>query len=75
MPVKLCPEVFVIRWALMKWRHLLEGNKVPFEVWTDHTNLEALQAHSVCHPTVAISQQFAEAGKGSPQLATSGCTT
>ncbi|XP_039178262.1 uncharacterized protein LOC120298525 [Crotalus tigris] len=36
-------EAFAIRWALATWRHLLEGAKQPFEVWTDHKNLEALQ--------------------------------
>lgn len=30
-------------WALLTWRHFLEGNKIPFEVWTDHKNLEALK--------------------------------
>lgn len=34
-------EAFAIRWALSTWRHLLEGAKEPFEVWTDHKNLEA----------------------------------
>lgn len=32
-----------MRWALATWRHFLEGAKEPFEVWTDHKNLEALQ--------------------------------
>ncbi|KAK9395824.1 retrotransposon-derived protein PEG10 [Crotalus adamanteus] len=36
-------EAFAIRWALLNWRHYLEGSKVPFEVWTDHKNLEALK--------------------------------
>lgn len=29
--------------AFSAWRHLLEGARVPFEVWTDHKNLEALK--------------------------------
>ena len=29
----------VIR-GLEAWRHLLEGTKFKFEVWTDHKNLE-----------------------------------
>lgn len=36
-------EAFAVKWALQTWRHLLEGNDKPFEVWTDHKNLEALQ--------------------------------
>lgn len=36
-------EAFAVRWALLTWRHLLEGAKQPFIVWTDHKNLEALQ--------------------------------
>ncbi|XP_060539018.1 uncharacterized protein LOC132709560 [Pantherophis guttatus] len=36
-------EAFAVRWALLTWRHLLEGGQKPFEVWTDHKNLEALK--------------------------------
>ncbi|XP_026546660.1 vomeronasal type-2 receptor 26-like [Notechis scutatus] len=36
-------EAFALQWALITWRHLLEGGPHPFEVWTDHKNLEALQ--------------------------------
>lgn len=32
-----------IKLALLTWRHLLEGARVPFEVGTDHKNLEALK--------------------------------
>lgn len=35
--------MFAIRWVLLTWRHLLEGAHPPFEVWTDHKILEALQ--------------------------------
>lgn len=36
-------EAFAIWWAFLTWRQFLEGGKVPFEVWTDHKNLEALK--------------------------------
>lgn len=36
-------EAFAVKWVLQTWRHLLEGGKHPFEVWTDHENLVALQ--------------------------------
>ncbi|XP_042299927.1 uncharacterized protein LOC121917880, partial [Sceloporus undulatus] len=36
-------ESFAIKWALDIWRQFLEGAPHPFEVWTDHRNLEALQ--------------------------------
>lgn len=29
-------EAYVVRWALLTWRHFLEGSQVPFELWTDH---------------------------------------
>lgn len=35
-------EAYAVRWALLTWRHFLEGGKEPFEVWSDHKNLEAL---------------------------------
>ncbi|XP_060539362.1 queuine tRNA-ribosyltransferase catalytic subunit 1 isoform X1 [Pantherophis guttatus] len=36
-------EAFAVQWALLTWRQFLEGAKHPFEVWTDHKNLEALK--------------------------------
>lgn len=36
-------EAFAVWWVLLMWQHLLEGAQEPFEVWTDHKNLEALQ--------------------------------
>ena len=33
-------EMLVITRDLENWRHLLEGTKFKFEVWTDHKNLE-----------------------------------
>ena len=33
-------EMLVITRGLENWRHLLEGTKFKFEVWTDHKNLE-----------------------------------
>ncbi|ETE57834.1 hypothetical protein L345_16448, partial [Ophiophagus hannah] len=41
-------EAFAVRWALQTWRHLLEGGQRPFEVWTDHKNLEG--PHENYHP-------------------------
>uniref|UniRef100_A0A8C1X240 Gypsy retrotransposon integrase-like protein 1 n=1 Tax=Cyprinus carpio TaxID=7962 RepID=A0A8C1X240_CYPCA len=36
-------ELLAIKLALEEWRHWLEGAKVPFEVITDHRNLEYLR--------------------------------
>jgi transposase InsO family protein len=33
-------EMLAIIRALEEWRHFLEGAKHPFEIWTDHRNLE-----------------------------------
>jgi len=33
-------EMLVVIRGLENWRHLLEGTKYKFEVWTDHKNLE-----------------------------------
>ena len=33
-------EILVVIRGLENWRHLLEGTKFKFEVWTDHKNLE-----------------------------------
>ena len=33
-------EMLVITRGLENWRHLLEGTKFKFEIWTDHKNLE-----------------------------------
>lgn len=32
---------------LTLWYHLLEGTQPPFEIWTDHKNVEALYTHSI----------------------------
>ena len=32
-------ELLAIIRATETWRHLLEGSKFPFEIWTDHKNL------------------------------------
>ncbi|KAK9395798.1 hypothetical protein NXF25_019159 [Crotalus adamanteus] len=37
-------EAFAIKWALVTWRHLLEGAKQEIEIWTDHKNLTVLQS-------------------------------
>lgn len=36
-------EAYAVRWALLSWRHFLEGSKIPLQIWTDHKNLEALE--------------------------------
>ena len=36
-------ELLAIKLALEEWRQWLEGTQVPFQVWTDHKNLEYLQ--------------------------------
>ena len=33
-------EMLAVIRELENWRHLLEGTKFKFEVWTDHKNLE-----------------------------------
>ena len=33
-------EMLTVIRRLEAWRHLLEGTKFKFEVWTDHKNLE-----------------------------------
>ena len=33
-------ELLAIMTALTEWRHLLMGTPLPFEIWTDHQNLE-----------------------------------
>jgi len=33
-------EMLVIIRGLENWRHLLEGARFKFEIWTDHKNLE-----------------------------------
>lgn len=32
-------ELLAMKLALEEWHHWLEGAKLPFLVWTDHTNL------------------------------------
>ena len=36
-------ELLAVKMALEEWRHWLEGAQTPFQVWTDHKNLEYLQ--------------------------------
>jgi len=33
-------EILAVIRGLENWRHLLEGTRFKFEVWTDHKNLE-----------------------------------
>ena len=33
-------EMLVVMRELENWRHLLEGTKFKFEIWTNHKNLE-----------------------------------
>ena len=37
-------ELLTVKLALEEWRQWSEGVQVPFQVWTDHKNLEYLQA-------------------------------
>ncbi|TKS65685.1 Retrovirus-related Pol polyprotein [Collichthys lucidus] len=37
-------ELLAVKLALEEWRHWLEGSKLPFLVWTDHKNLQYIQA-------------------------------
>ena len=36
-------ELLAVKLAIKEWRQWLEGAQVPFQVWTDHKNLEYLQ--------------------------------
>ncbi|XP_077166890.1 uncharacterized protein LOC143823989 [Paroedura picta] len=36
-------EAAAVKLALSTWRHWLEGSAIPFVVWTDHKNLQALK--------------------------------
>ena len=36
-------ELLAVKVALEEWRHWLEGSSQPFQVWTDHKNLEYLR--------------------------------
>ena len=35
-------ELLAVKLALEEWRQWLEGEQVPFQVWTDHKSLEYL---------------------------------
>ncbi|KAK3567363.1 hypothetical protein QTP86_019906 [Hemibagrus guttatus] len=43
-------ELLTVKLALEEWRHWLEGAKHPFAVFTDHKNLEYLQAAKRLNP-------------------------
>lgn len=43
-------ELLVVKLALEEWRHWLEGSKKPFQVWTDHKNLEYLKTDKRLNP-------------------------
>lgn len=51
-------EASAVCWALLSWRHLLEGARAPFEVWTDHWNLMALQTPRWLSPKQARWAQY-----------------
>lgn len=36
-------ELLAVKLALEEWRHWLEGAELPFQVWTDHKNLEYIR--------------------------------
>ena len=37
-------EILAVKLAIEEWRQWLEGSRVPFQVWTDHKNLEYLHS-------------------------------
>lgn len=43
-------ELLVVKLALEKWCHWLEGTEQPFMVWTDHRNLQYLQSAKRLNP-------------------------
>lgn len=51
-------EAFAVRWALLMWRHFLEENKIPFQVCTNHKNLEALKTPRKMSPKQAHWAQY-----------------
>ncbi|XP_058041925.1 uncharacterized protein LOC131199783 [Ahaetulla prasina] len=51
-------EAFAVHWALRTWRQFLEGSNHPFEVWTDHKNLEALKTPRKLSPKQARWAQY-----------------
>uniref|UniRef100_A0A146SAR5 Gypsy retrotransposon integrase-like protein 1 n=1 Tax=Fundulus heteroclitus TaxID=8078 RepID=A0A146SAR5_FUNHE len=46
-------ELLAVKLALEEWRHMLEGAKLPFLVWTDHKNLEYLKTAKRLNPRQA----------------------
>lgn len=47
-------ELLVVKLALEEWRHLLEGAKQSFVVWTDHMNLAYIQSAKTVTPNLFI---------------------
>lgn len=46
-------ELLAVKLALEEWRHWLEGAAEPFQVWTDHRNLEYLRSAKRLNPRQA----------------------
>ncbi|KAK3508768.1 hypothetical protein QTP70_005354 [Hemibagrus guttatus] len=60
-------ELLAIKAALEEWRHWLEGSRHPFQVLTDHRNLEYLRGAKWLNPRQA--RQFEAANEpGQPDL-------
>ncbi|KAK3542189.1 hypothetical protein QTP86_016990, partial [Hemibagrus guttatus] len=49
-------ELLAIKAALEEWRHWLEGARHPFQVLTDHRNLEYLRGAKRPHPSYQVGQ-------------------
>lgn len=58
---------------LLTWRHLLEGATPPFEVWTDHKNLEALQTPRRMSPQQVRWAQYFSRFKFTLKYVPAGC--
>src|SRR3979490_1365594 len=54
-------EMLGIMRALTEWRHYLQGTKQPFEIWTDHKNLEYfMTARKLNHQQARWSLELAD---------------
>lgn len=51
-------EAFAMRWILLTWRQFLGRSKIPFEVWTDHKNVQALRTPQKLSPKQVCWAQY-----------------
>ncbi len=51
-------ELLLIKLALEKWRHWLEGTQQPFLIWMDHKNIEYIRTPKRLNPLQARGALF-----------------